>query len=58
MTLQARIEAAISAHTDQEAQFSESKQAYGGCINDSRIVTLKDKRQYFIKTHANASNKS
>jgi protein-ribulosamine 3-kinase len=56
MTLQARIEAAISLHTDQEAQFAESKQAYGGCINDSRIVSLKDGRQFFIKTHPQANS--
>ncbi len=55
MTLQARIEAAISAHTDREAQFSDSRHAYGGCINDSRIVSLKDARQFFIKTHPQAS---
>lgn len=55
MTLQARIEAAISEHTNQQAEFAESKHAYGGCINDSRIVTLKDNRQYFIKTHNNAN---
>ncbi|MGB1801142.1 MAG: fructosamine kinase family protein [Gammaproteobacteria bacterium] len=56
MTLQARIEAAISLHTGQEAQFAKSKQAYGGCINDSRIVSLKDGRQFFIKTHPQASS--
>ena len=55
MTLQARIEAAISAHTDREAQFADSRHAYGGCINDSRIVSLKDARQFFIKTHPQAS---
>lgn len=56
MTLQARIEVAISAQTDQEAQFAESKHAYGGCINDSRIVSLKDGRQFFIKTHSQAKS--
>ena len=55
MTLQARIEAAISNNTDQEAEFVESKQTYGGCISDSQIVTLKDNRQFFIKTHAHAN---
>lgn len=55
MTLQARIEDAISAQSDQEAQFAESKYVYGGCINDSRIVRLKDGRQFFIKTHPKAS---
>jgi fructosamine-3-kinase len=56
MTLQARIEAAISSSTNQEAEFSDSKIAQGGCTNDSRLVTLKDKRQFFIKTHAQASS--
>ncbi len=51
MTLQSRIEAAISSSTNQEAKFADSQTAHGGCINDSRIVTLKDGRQFFIKTH-------
>jgi protein-ribulosamine 3-kinase len=55
MTLQSRIEAAISTTTDQQAEFVESKIAQGGCINDSRIVTLKDGRQFFIKSHSQAS---
>ncbi len=42
MTLQARIEAAITSSTHQKAEFSDSKTVYGGCINDSWIVTLKD----------------
>jgi protein-ribulosamine 3-kinase len=54
MTLQSRIEVAISNSTDQEAKFADSKIAHGGCINDSRIVTLKDDRQFFIKTHSQA----
>ncbi len=54
MNLQSRIEAAISSSTGQQAEFANSKMAYGGCINDSRIVTLKDSRQFFIKTHSKA----
>jgi fructosamine-3-kinase len=54
MTLQQRIEAAISSSTNQEAEFLNTKIARGGCINDSRIVTLKDQRQFFIKTHSQA----
>ena len=42
MTLQSRIEAAISSKTGKEAEFADSKTAQGGCINDSQIVTLKD----------------
>lgn len=56
MTLQACIEAAISAQTDREAQFADSKHAYGGCINNSRIVSLKDGREFFIKTHSQAKS--
>lgn len=56
MTLQTRIEAAISEQTNQQAEFENSKTAYGGCINDSRIVSLKDGRQYFIKTHNQSSS--
>lgn len=51
MTLQSRIEAAISESTEQQAEFAESHIAEGGCINESRIVTLKDGRQYFVKTN-------
>lgn len=51
MTLQSRVEAAISSHTEKEAEFADSKTAQGGCINDSQIVTLKDGRQFFVKTN-------
>lgn len=51
MTLQQRIETAISSSTEQQAEFVDSQVSYGGCINDSRIVTLKDGRQYFVKTN-------
>jgi protein-ribulosamine 3-kinase len=56
MTLQSRIEAAISSSTNQEAEFDNSKIAHGGCINDSRIVNLKDGRLFFIKTNSQASS--
>lgn len=51
MTLQSRVEAAISSCTEKEAEFADSKTAQGGCINDSQIVTLKDGRQFFVKTN-------
>ena len=54
MSLQSRIEAAISISTQQEAHFVESQITHGGCINDSRIVTLEDGRQYFVKTNPEA----
>lgn len=56
MTLQARIEAAISFSTNQQAEFIDSKIAYGGCISDSRIVILKDGRQVFVKTHSQVNS--
>ncbi len=56
MDLQKRIESAISSSTGVKAHFSESRASYGGCINDSRIVILKDGRQFFIKTHNAAHN--
>jgi protein-ribulosamine 3-kinase len=55
MTLQSRIEAAISSNTNQEARFVDSKVAHGGCINDSRIVTIKEGRQFFVKTNSKAN---
>ena len=56
MNLQTRIEAAITSSTGKEASFAETKVAHGGCINDSRVVTLKDGRTFFIKTHAQAGS--
>lgn len=55
MSLQARIESAITEATGEIAHFSDSRSAYGGSINDSRIVFLGDGRKYFIKTHAAAA---
>lgn len=53
--LRERIEAAIGAHTGRAARLAQSRAARGGCINDSRIVTLKDGRRFFVKTHAAAA---
>lgn len=53
--LRERIEAAIGAHTGRAARLAHSRAARGGCINDSRIVTLKDGRRFFVKTHAAAA---
>jgi len=54
MSLIARIEKAITAATDSEAKIQGTKTAFGGCINDSRIISLDDGREYFLKTHADA----
>ena len=56
MSLQDRIEAAITKATGIEACFANTKTAHGGCINDSRIVSLKDGREFFIKTHPQAGS--
>jgi protein-ribulosamine 3-kinase len=55
MSLQARIESAITQATGEPAHFSDSRTSYGGSINDSRVVSLSDGRQFFIKTHAAAA---
>ncbi len=55
MSLQARIESAITAVTGEPAKFKDSRSAHGGSINDSRIVALEDGRQIFVKTNANAA---
>ncbi len=57
MTLQSRIEAAISANTNQHARIIDSLIAHGGCINDSRIVALIDGRRFFIKSHTPVENR-
>jgi len=56
MTLQSRIEAAISSSTNQEALFADSRTTQGGCINNSRIITLKDDRRFFIKSHPSVNS--
>lgn len=54
MKLQDRIEAGITEVTGEKAEYSDTQVAHGGCINDSRIVSLKDGRIFFIKTHSRA----
>ncbi len=54
MNLQARIESAITDASGERAKLTSSDAVYGGCINDSRVVTLTDGRRYFVKTHARA----
>ena len=55
MSLQARIESAITSATGEQARFEDSRSAHGGCINSSRVVKLEDGRQVFVKTNANAT---
>jgi len=52
MKLQARIEEAITAATGEAARFAASRSVTGGCINDSRVVTLEDGREYFLKLNS------
>lgn len=58
MTLQSRIEAAISDSTGQEALFVKSRAVQGGSFNDSRMVTLEDGRQFFVKSRPSAKSTS
>ncbi|MCG8324809.1 MAG: fructosamine kinase family protein [Thiotrichales bacterium] len=51
MKLQSRIAQAISEATGQAAVISDTRTAHGGCINDSRVLTLQDGRRFFVKTH-------
>ena len=55
MNLQDRIAAAISNKTGKPVHISNSQSAHGGCINDSRVVTLEDGCRFFIKTNAHAA---
>lgn len=50
MKLKQRIEDAISAATGETAQIEQASSVGGGCINDSRLVNLRDGRTFFIKT--------
>ncbi|MBT7950287.1 MAG: phosphotransferase [Gammaproteobacteria bacterium] len=54
MSLQARIESAISLATGEQASFKDSRSVHGGCINNSRVVELEDGRLVFVKTNVNA----
>lgn len=56
MKLQTRIEKAITGATAKAAAFSQCGIAAGGCISDSRVVTLTDGRRFFIKTHPSAGH--
>ena len=56
MNLQIRIEEAITKATGEVAQFSTSRTVFGGCINDSRIVSLKDKREVFVKIKSDVAD--
>ena len=56
MKLQKIIESAITEATGQKAEIVNYTVAAGGSINDSRIIVLKDGRNYFLKTHTRASS--
>jgi fructosamine-3-kinase len=55
MNLQESIESSITTATGTRASIEKSRQVSGGSINNSRIVTLKDGREFFIKSHPDAS---
>ena len=54
--LQARIESAIASVAGGPVHIMNSQACGGGSINDCRLLQLQDGRQFFLKTHANASN--
>lgn len=55
MKLQEQIEAAIAETTGQPARIRSFRSVAGGSINDSRLISLADGREYFLKTHAGAA---
>lgn len=55
MSLQDSLELAISEATGAVAKLAGFRQISGGTINNSRIVTLKDGREFFVKSHAGGS---
>lgn len=55
MELQQRIETAISNSTGDAARLASTQSVGGGCINDSRVVTLDDGRRYFLKTNSQSA---
>ena len=56
MTLNSQIEKAITRATGSEARISNQRFSAGGSINDSRVITLDDGRNYFVKSNASAAN--
>jgi fructosamine-3-kinase len=55
MNLQDSIESAITSATGSKAVITASRPVPGGCINNGRIVSLQDGREYFVKSHPNAA---
>ena len=51
MTLQSRIEQAITETTGDKAEFASARASYGGSINESSVHTLQDGRRFFVKTN-------
>lgn len=55
MGLQERIEAAISDHIGEPARLASTRASSGGCINNSRVVTLDDGSRFFVKTNSQSA---
>jgi len=55
MNLQDSIESAITEATGTEARLNGFRQVPGGSINNSRVISLKDGREFFVKSHPNVS---
>jgi protein-ribulosamine 3-kinase len=54
--LQQEIEQAITSATGEKAHIVHDRTANGGCINNSRIISLKDGRLFFIKSLPGITN--
>lgn len=54
MSLVARIESAITLTRGDIAKTRDLRHIHGCSINDARLLSLSDNRQYFVKTHPRA----
>ncbi len=50
MSTQKQIERAIGQATGEKSKIIDFRSVSGGCINNSRFITLEDGRKYFLKT--------
>jgi len=53
MSIHQAVEAAIQQATGSKAKVKKTRTAPGGSINNSQIVTLKDGREFFVKSYLN-----
>jgi protein-ribulosamine 3-kinase len=53
MSIHQAVEAAIKEATGSKAKVKQTRTVQGGSINNSQIVTLKDGREFFVKSYLN-----